>query len=308
MKTILITGGAGFIGSAVVRTFLQAGMRVVLYDNFTYGRREFLPADDNLEIVEGDINQTDALAAAIEQCRPAYLCHLAAIHFIPHCNENPTKALHVNTVGTESVLNAAAGKGIEKIISASTAAVYPITDGPNSEAGTEAGPIDIYGLSKFFSEALAEKYTRETGDTTIAMRLFNAVGPRETNPHVIPHIFETARDSDVIPLGNVEPKRDYIHTADIAEAILALCRSDVSGFDIFNVGSGEEHSVVDVVAMIGEIIGRPLTIQQDQERVRSVDRMHLVADIGKIGNATGWQPAMSLKAALADTAKYYQFD
>lgn len=308
MQTIMITGGAGFIGSAVVRTFLRAGLRVVVYDNFTYGKREFLPDVDNLEIVEGDINHTGALAEAIERCRPAYLCHLAAIHFIPHCNENPTRALLVNTVGSESVLNAAAGKGIDKIVIASTAAVYPITDGKNSESGTPAGPVDIYGLSKLFSEALAEKYARETGDTTIAIRLFNAVGPRETNPHVIPHIFETARGSDVIPLGNVEPKRDYIHTGDIAEAILALCRSDVSGFDIFNVGSGEEYSVVEVVGMIGTIIGRGLTIEQDRERVRAVERQHLVADISKIGQATGWKPAMSLPAALADTAKYYQFD
>lgn len=308
MKTILITGGAGFIGSAVVRTFLQAGLRVVVYDNFTYGRREFLPAAGDLEIVEGDINHTAALAEAIGRCRPAYLCHLAAIHFIPHCNENPTRALQVNTVGSESVFNAAAGQGIEKIIIASTAAVYPVTEGKNSESATPAGPIDIYGLSKIFSEALAEKYARETGETTIAMRLFNAVGPRETNPHVIPHIFETARDTDIIPLGNVEPKRDYIHTGDIAEAILALCRSAVSGYDIFNVGSGEEHSVVDVVRMIGGIIGRTLTIEQDPQRVRVVERPHLLADISKIGKATGWKPALDLRAALADTARYYLFD
>lgn len=305
MKTILITGGAGFIGSATVRRFLEEGIGVVVYDDFSYGRREFLPDDDRLEIVVGDINDTDRLAETLARVTPDYLCHLAAIHFIPDCNADPPRALQVNTVGTESVLNAAAGTRIDKVLIASTAAVYPINDDPNAEEGTPAAPIDIYGLSKLFSEALAEKYVRETGGTAVAVRLFNAVGPRETNPHVIPHIFESAGRGDTIPLGNVEPKRDYIHTADMAEAMLAICRSGMSGFETVNVGTGEEYSVAELVEMIGGIIGRKLTIEQKADRVRSVERMHLVADISRIGTLTGWRPKMSIADSLADTAKYY---
>jgi len=307
LKTILITGGGGFIGSALVRYLLIVGIRVVVYDNFTYGKRDFLPSGSKLEIVEGDINHTEKLSEVIDQCSPDYLCHLAAIHYIPHCNENPTLALQVNTVGTESVLNAASGKGIKKIIVASSAAVYPITDYPNSEIDTPAAPIDIYGLSKLFTEALAEKYSRETGDAAIVVRLFNAVGPRETNPHVIPHIFESAKKSDFIPLGNIEAKREYIHTKDVAEAIHLLFQSEISGYDIFNVGSGKEYSVVEVVRMIGEVIGRKLTIQQRKDRIRSVDRLHLMADCSKIGKAIGWKPKTSLRTALEDTARYYGF-
>jgi len=308
MKTILITGGAGFIGSAVVREFLDEGAKVVVYDNFSYGRREFLPDHEELTIVDGDINDTEHLAQAISEYHLDYVCHLAAMHFIPHCNANPTKALYVNTVGTESVLTACCkGADIEKVLIASTAAVYDVNDEPNNESRTPVKPVDIYGLSKMFTELLAEKFARKTSITTVSIRFFNAVGPRETNPHVIPHIFESTKKSSHIPLGNIKPKRDYIHTSDMAGALLAVCRSDISQYQVFNVGSGVEYSVEEVVEMVGEILHEELTIRQEADRVREVERKHLVADIGKIKEVTGWEPNLILKEALVDTAQYYGF-
>ena len=208
---------------------------------------------EGLRIVEGDINDTDSLVEAILTYSPDYVCHLAAIHFIPDCNANSTKALQVNTVGTQSVLNTCKNRAIDKVIVASTAAVYAVNNWPNVENKTQFAPIDIYGLSKMFAELLAKKFAEETGITTISIRLFNAVGPRETNPHVIPHILESAKKSEYIPLGNIKPKRDYIHTSDIAEAILTLCLSDIKQYHVFNVGSGVEYSVEELVAMVSQI-------------------------------------------------------
>jgi UDP-glucose 4-epimerase len=305
MKKILITGGAGFIGSEVVRKFLEAKNDVIVYDNFSYGKREFLPSDNRLTIIEGDINDTEFLTNTISEINPNYVCHLAAIHFIPHCNANPTKALLTNTVGTESVLNACKYSKIEKVLVASTAAVYPISDLPNVEDETEIAPIDIYGLSKMFAELLAEKFCRETGINTISLRLFNAVGPRETNPHVIPHIFESLKTSDIIPLGNISPKRDYIHTRDIAEAIYSICMSELNGYEVFNIGTGKEYSVEEIFEILKGVVNKPLTVEQVESRMREVERMHLQADISKIKKLIGWEPKMSIYDALEDTAKYY---
>lgn len=304
MKTILVTGGAGFIGSAVVRKFLSEGVRVAVFDDFSLGRREYLPANGGVAVVEGDIACTAALAAAIERFRPSWLCHLAAIHFNPQCDADPLEALRVNTLGTEAVLLACRGRGLEKVLVASTAAVYPVSDRPNSEGATPAAPVDIYGLSKSFAEALAERFARETGVTAISLRLFNAVGPRETNPHVIPHILARAAESDEIPLGNTEVRRDYIHTADIADAVHALCLCGVGGYEAFNVGSGEEHSVSELVTLIGKVIRRRLTVRLDPNRVRESDRPHLLADITKIRRVTGWRPSRTLEEALADAAAW----
>ncbi|MEE9214404.1 MAG: NAD(P)-dependent oxidoreductase [Thermodesulfobacteriota bacterium] len=305
MKKIVITGGAGFIGSEVVRKFLEVDMNVIVYDNFSYGKREFLPINNRLIIVEGDINETEFLTKTISVHSPNYVCHLAAIHFIPHCNANPTKALMINTVGTESVLNACKKQNIQKVLVASTAAVYPISDLPNIEDNTEVAPIDIYGLSKMFAELLAQKFFIETGTDTIILRLFNAVGPRETNPHVIPHIFESLKTSNKIPLGNITPKRDYIHTSDIAEAIYTICNSNIKGYEVFNIGSGEEYSVEEIVLMLEEVLKRSLIIEQVEERMRKVERMHLLADISKIKKIIGWKPKIQLHDALRDICRYY---
>ena len=267
--------------------------------------KEFLPENNRMTVVEGDINDTKLLTNTILEANPNYVCHLAAMHFIPDCNANPTGALLANTVGTESVLNACKRNKIEKVLVASTAAVYPISNDPNVEAETEIAPIDIYGLSKMFVESLCQKFVRETGVDAIILRLFNAVGPRETNPHVIPHIFEMLNTSDTIPLGNISPKRDYIHTSDIAEAIYSLCKSQIRGYEAFNIGTGKEYSVEEVVSMLSEILDRRLSIRQDENRMRDVDRMHLVADINKVKSLVGWAPKMNIYDALKDTAKYY---
>ena len=308
MKKIFITGGAGFIGSAIVRKLINNGYEVIVYDNLSYGKKHFLPKSDSLIFIEGDINETDRLKKLMIDFDPFSVYHLAAIHFIPDCNSNPSRALKVNTIGTESVLNACNNNGIKQIIVASTAAVYPINDFPNIEDKTPAKPIDIYGYSKLFSEMLLKKFQNETGIQSIALRLFNAVGPRETNPHVIPHIFLSAKDTDLIPLGNLEPRRDYIHVDDIASAFLKVTRNrnDVNAFDIFNVGSGKEYSVVDLIIMIGNILGRELKVEKKDERVRNVERMHLVSNISKIKKLIGWKPKLNLEEALLDTAKYYQ--
>ena len=308
MKKIFITGGAGFIGSAIVRKLINNGYEVIVYDNLSYGKKHFLPKSDSLIFIEGDINETDRLKKLMIDFDPFSVYHLAAIHFIPDCNSNPSRALKVNTIGTESVLNACNNNGIKQIIVASTAAVYPINDFPNIEDKTPAKPIDIYGYSKLFSEMLLKKFQNETGIQSIALRLFNAVGPRETNPHVIPHIFLSAKDTDLIPLGNLEPRRDYIHVDDIASAFLKVTRNrnDVNAFDIFNVGSGKEYSVVDLIIMIGNILGRELKVEKKDERVRNIERMHLVSDISKIKKLIGWKPKLNLEEALLDTAKYYQ--
>ncbi len=305
MKKILITGGAGFIGSEVVRKFLGINMKVIVFDNFSYGKKEFLPQNHMLTVVKGDINDTGLLRSTIKTCNPDYICHLAAIHFIPHCNANPMEALITNTVGTESVLNACRKRNIEKVLIASTAAVYPISNNPNIEAKTETAPIDIYGMSKMFAERLSEKFSNETGITTIALRLFNAVGRRETNPHVIPHIFETLKHSNTIPLGNISPKRDYIHTRDIAEAVYAVCASSISGYEVFNIGSGEECSVEEIVGILINIHERPIVIRQVKKRMRKIERISLLADINKIKRFTGWVPKIHIEEALKDTGHYY---
>lgn len=187
---------------------------------------------------------------------------------------------------------------LEKIFFASTAAVYPIYDLPIDESLLPA-PSDIYGLSKYAGEELVKKFYLETKVPSIICRFFNAFGPNETNPHLIPEIQKQILNGHrVIKLGNTEPKRDFIHTTDMALAVEALLARFSSGVDTFNLGQGIEYSVMEVMLSFEEALGEKLTIEQDPARLRKSDRLHLVASIEKLKQFTGWQPTISLQKGI----------
>lgn len=284
------------MGSALVRRLLADGREVVVFDDLSVGRRDNLPPE--AEIVEGNIHDSEELGASLHGV--AVVVHLAALHYIPDCNRRPTETIRTNALGTDAVLRACTG--VDRVVIASTAAVYGPSDGANHEDDALA-PIDIYGVSKQVAEALARRFADATGTPTLAARLFNAVGPRETNPHVVPHILASLQSSDVVPLGNLEPRRDYVHVADVADALALLCEVDAQRFEVFNVGSGVEYSVVELVALIEGLLGRRIEVRSTSDRQRRVERAHLLADIRKIEARTGWTPGRSLREALAEAAR-----
>jgi UDP-glucose 4-epimerase len=177
---------------------------------------------------------------------------------------------------------------------ASTAAVYPIAVGPLSEEHP-TGPLDIYGITKLATERLANEFHLRSGIPAIVGRFFNAFGPNETNPHLIPEIQrQVLAGARTLRLGNLDPERDFIHTEDMARAMEALLNAGIKGYDVFNIGRGIEYSVREVVKAFERQLGEALTIEVDPARVRKVERMHLLADVSKLQRATGWQPGWGL--------------
>lgn len=303
LRPILVTGAAGFIGAAVCRHLHEAGEQVVAFDNLSRGRRKHLPPQ--VALIEGDIRDAPAWRRAVEDVGPRAVVHLAAMHFIPDCIARPAETRAVNVEGTRCVLAALRRPGVEHVVFASTAAVYAPTETPCREDDTPLGPLEVYGESKLEGERLMRQLASDARIACTTLRLFNAVGRGETNPHVIPHIFESLQRSDTVPLGNIEPKRDYIDTRDIAGAVAAVLRSP-AGFRVLNVGSGRAYSVADVIASLRALlVDRPITIHQDAARVRATERMTLVADIARIAHASGWRPRYSLDDSLRDLIDAY---
>jgi UDP-glucose 4-epimerase len=292
-----VTGGAGFIGSALCRALVAQGTRVVAYDNLRFGRRDMLPADPLCALVEGDVRDGAAVRRLLHEVAPRAICHLAALHFIPYCNAHPEEAMDVNVDGTRSVLEACREVRPERLLFASTAAVYPAEGSPFVEE-QPAGPIDIYGTTKLMGEELVRRFAVETAVPTVIARLFNAFGPQDTNPHLIPDVVDQLRGGDTLRLGNLEPVRDYVHLEDLAAALVGLLERPGDGCDVFNVGSGEGRSVRDVVEAFQAALGRPLTVVQDPQRVRKVERAELVADVGRLRRATGWQPRVGFQEGV----------
>jgi UDP-glucose 4-epimerase len=294
MKKIIITGGAGFIGSAVIRD-LGKDHEVYVIDDLSFGNREFISQVPDERFFNIDIRDRAAIMDVFNRVEADWVIHLAAVHFIPFCNENPYLSSDINISGTMNVLEATQSCGsVKRIFFASTAAVYPIYD----EAVTEdhsVGPLDIYGLSKLTGEHLCKKFHLESGIDTVICRFFNAFGPNETNPHLIPEIQQQINDDlRTINLGNLDPKRDFIHTYDMARAVRLLMSSDFGGIDTFNLGRGIEYSVREIVEAFERQLGEKITIEVDPKRVRKTDRMHLLADVSKLKNKTGWSPEWSI--------------
>jgi UDP-glucose 4-epimerase len=297
MKKILITGGAGFIGSALVKRF-QVEHEVFVYDNLSYGSRNFISIDDD-HFIEADILDGMVLENSLMEIKPDWVIHLAAIHFIPDCNQRPFESSKINIQGTKNLLDAVKKVGdVQKIFFASTAAVYPISDHAVSE-DDEVNPLDIYGLSKITGEYLCQGFAIDTGIPTIIGRFFNAFGPNETNPHLIPEIEKQLKSGlRTIRLGNLEPKRDFVHTYDMAEWVYKLLSGSHSGFETFNIGQGMEYSVREVVKEFETALGESVQIEQDPARMRKVERMHLLADVRKIIKDTGYEPQYSLSDGI----------
>lgn len=307
LKTYLVTGGAGFLGCNLVRKLLEMGNKVIVYDNFSFGRRENVDIqNDNLAVTEGDIQDTNLLQNVMRNHNPEIVIHLAALHFIPYCNAHPCETLRVNVEGTQSLLEVIRNSKVSKIIAASTAAVYPNNGNAYSETD-QLAPFDIYGLSKLFMEHLINSFHRETDKVCINARLFNIYGPYETNPHLIPRVMEQlSQNGDTIELGNLTPKRDYIYVDDVADAIIALSSDNVRKSDTFNIGTGYEYSVTDIVTILNKITRRNVKIESVVKYRRDVDREHLLSDISKIEKHTGWKPKYSIEYGLKKTAAFYQ--
>ena len=305
-NAVVVTGGAGFIGSHVVELLLRGGSTVTIIDNLSAGsRRNLTPLlrHRRCTLEVGDVRHPRFVERVLRRRDPSVVIHLAALHFIPYCVRHPDRTLAVNVLGTQAVIAAAAEASVARVVVASTADVYA----PSARAHRETdrlAPLNVYGVSKMFAEQLVAAAARAgpRGASFRIARLFNTFGPRQARPHLIPHIIAEARRRSVIALGNVTPRRDFVYVADVARALCRLAgRPGRAGVEVFNVGSGEGRTVREVVERLAEAIGRTLTVRQDAARMRRVERPSLVADVRKIRRAMGWAPRTRFEDGLAAT-------
>ncbi len=314
MMRCLVTGGCGFVGSALVRRLLAESCEVVVVDDLSRGSRENLgPDQDRVSVIQQDV--TGSLSRVFSSFRPQAVFHLAALHFIPDCDADPARCLAVNVDGTRSVLQATAEiRGPVSLVLASSAAVYAPADGPHQEQEDSVGPVDVYGYSKLWTEELATGFAARTGTGVGIARLFNVFGPGETNAHFIPSLICQLKAGKSVRLGNLSSKRDYVFVDDVADALLRLARycgeghgvngRCVSGHGVHgqpatvNVGSGRAYAGHEVVEALAGLAPAGLAPIIDPSRLRPVDRPVLLADPTLAQKLLDWAPRTSLVDGL----------
>ncbi|TYL38895.1 nucleoside-diphosphate sugar epimerase [Natronococcus pandeyae] len=295
-STVLVTGGAGFIGSHLCRALVEADADVVVVDDLSTGRAPLVSSEGPVEPIDV---RSDTLSSTIIDVSPDAIVHLAAIHYVPYCDEHPRETFEVNVLGTRQLLEAARRvPDLQKFVFASSAAVYP----PRAEANEESArldPVDVYGETKLVGEDLVRLFAADTDVPTALARLFNVYGPNETNSHLIPAILMQIRDGRrEVELGNLTPRRDFVYVDDVVRAIIAMLTDFDGDCRPFNVGTGTTHSVREVVEVTSRALDDDIAITQDEGRTRESDRPHLEADVSRIRDELGWTPDVTFQEGI----------
>lgn len=297
---ILVTGGAGYIGSAVAAELLKQKNEVVILDSFVTGHPGAIPKGASL--VEADLKNANAVRKVFSAHQFDAVFHFAALIEAGESMREPGKYFQGNVVDSLNLLDAAAATGVKRVVFSSSAAVYQSSDEPLTE-DSPLGPQNVYGETKLMVENMLEWYRKIHGVRYAALRYFNASGAtpeggegHQPESHLIPLTLQVAlgqRESVAI-FGSDYPTpdgtciRDYIHVADLVTAhILALGAVESKGAVIYNLGSGHGYSVLQVIEMARKVTGHPIPAVETPRRPG--DAARLVASPARIKRELGWE-------------------
>ena len=300
---ILITGGAGYVGSACLRYVAAQGHEVMAYDNLMMGHRG---AVDGHALVVGDIADTDLLTRTLRDFGADAVMHFAAATYVGESVENPDLHYRNNIVGSLSLLNAMRGAGVGRLLFSSTCATYGMTAADTMSETTPLDPFSPYARTKLAVEWMIRDFARAYDMGFTLLRYFNAAGADPDGRHGEDHTPESHLIPLVlqVPLGQRDRIsifgtdyatadgtciRDYVHTRDLAAAHLLAIEATGRGSDeTYNIGTGNGQSVMDIVAACEAVTGQP--IPRTFEARRPGDPPRLVADATKLKNRLGWVP------------------
>lgn len=317
---VLVTGGAGFIGAHLVRALVRRKFEVRILDNFITGtpanlgsaldaspsriaevasetRGRPVRITDQCELIVGDVRDNEALRPACEGVDLVF--HQAALRSVPRSLKDPVATHDVNATGTLHLLEAARQAGVRRVVYASSSSVYGDTPVPKHE-GQVPQPKSPYAASKLAGEGYCQAYSRAFGVSTISLRYFNVFGPWQDPASeyaaVIPKFIRLALQGEPLPVhGDGLQSRDFTYVDNVVDANLKAAAADMD-FAVLNVGAGERHTLLDLIARIGEHLGRELKLEHEPPRAGDV--RHTEADITLARKVIGYSPTVDFDTGL----------
>lgn len=294
---VLITGGAGFIGSHIARAWADRGAEVTVIDDLRTGHRRNLDGVDH-RFVQGSILDAVALEEAVRGAQ--YVFHLAALVSVPHSMEEPELTERLNTGGTIAVLQAAKRAGVAKVVLSSTCAVYGMAERPQHSESHLPEPMSPYAISKLSAEHYARIYGESFGQPTVTLRYFNVYGPQQDPKSAyaaaVALFAERARAGTALTIyGDGEQTRDFVFVEDVVAANILAAEK---GEGIYNVCTGIPTSVNNLARQVMETCGREVAMNHAPPRAGDV--RHSRGDGARL-RALGWSPKVGLAEGLKRT-------
>jgi UDP-glucose 4-epimerase len=302
----VVTGGCGFIGSHIVELLIEKNFKVAVIDNLSSGEMENLSkVRDEVELVIGDVRDEKLLNNICKDAKVIF--HQAAMVSVPESEKNPSECFDVNVNGTIKVIKSAIKNNISRVVFASSCAVYGNPSIVPIKEDSKLNPLSPYALSKVIGEKMLKEVSEKTNLTTVALRYFNVFGPRQNSKSkysaVISKFLEDGINRKVLSIeGSGNQTRDFVFVKDVAMANYLCAMKEIRGFDIFNVCSNKEISILELANYFSqEIEGTVLEFKKGRKN----EIMRSVGDRKKAKKVLGFSPQNDFKEAIKKTMDYY---
>lgn len=307
MAKILVTGGAGFIGSHICEALVKKRHRVTVLDDFSTGKEENLARiKRKIRIIRGDIRDRPTVEDAMK--KTDYVIHEAAFVSASESVNDPKTTYSINVDGTKNVLDGALKQRIKKVVLASSAAVYGNREPPLKEM-FECHPLSPYGESKLLNEYDAVRYITKFHLPIVCLRYFNVYGPRQRRESGYAGVitsFINALNSNEQPViyGDGSQTRDFIYVEDVARATLLALKNNKANGEVFNIATGKPTTIRELALTIARLMKKG-EVKPNYAASREGDITHSWADISKAAKILKFKPKFSLDAGLRKTIKYF---
>jgi nucleoside-diphosphate-sugar epimerase len=304
-KKVLVTGGAGFIGSTLVRQLLEKGYKVTVFDNLSIGLRANLPQDENLTLIPGDVRDFELVSTAIH-AHPLVM-HLAAQAFIPLSYQLPLQVAEVNALGSVNVFKACINHGVKRIVHISSSEVYGSAQYTPMDEKHPLCPESTYSVGKVAADMWAQTFHWEHKLPVVILRPFNTFGPRENLPYFIPEMIRQCLKESVISAGNLETMRDFTYVPDTTTAMVSALETEGIEGEIINVGTNKSQTMREILELIRKHTNaEDKEIRIDEKRLRPKDVTVLITSNVKAGKVLGWKPMVDFEEGLRKTIEWYR--
>ena len=311
-KKVLLTGAGGFIGSHLAEQLVTCGASVRAFIHYNSrgdeGNLRYVASEirREIDVVYGDLTDPDAVKKAVRGT--THVFHLGALIAIPYSYVHPFSFVQANVIGTSNILNACLEVGIDRLVTTSTSEVYGTAVTTPMDETHRLHPQSPYAASKASADHLVQSYCHSFKLPAVIVRPFNTFGPRQSTRAVIPTIIVQALRTGEIEIGSTSPTRDFNYVKDIARGFaLAGTVPDIEG-EVFNLGTGVEHSILDVIEMVATILDIELVVAERTDRVRpDASEVHrLLADSEKATTHLGWSPRYTFREGLEEAIEWYE--